>query len=503
MASGDRPRRSVRRSAAAAGAAEPQTISTRCTRRRCASSARSAPRCTTTRCCARLSAAGQAVDGTRVRWDPDFVMAQLALAPESFALTGRNPERRRPRSAAAAWSHSPVGGAAVRARPRARPARRHHRGPHRAREARPCARTLCPCCKAARPRRRTSTTTAGTSRWTTRSCAGATARSSSTAPAARRRVTVSRSRPSRRVVADALRERPMVIGIVNPNSPLVWDGLMVETLVACAEYGQPVAITPFLLAGASAPVTLAAGLVPAGRRDARRRRDGAAGPARNAVHPRLLLQRRRHAIRRTIARAAGVGPDHARRARRSRGATACRCAAAVACARASPSTPKQRPRARCRCGRPTSRAATSSCTPPAGSRAAWSRPTRSSRSTSKSSGCSSDSAKASPSTRSRSRSTPSPRSGPGGLFLAHEHTLARFRTDVFMSPLFRSQAYPTWVKLGSSDRRRDRHRRVAQAARLLRRPRHSRRSRRRAARLRRPSDDGDRVILSATSCAGH
>jgi trimethylamine--corrinoid protein Co-methyltransferase len=39
--------------------------------------------------------------------------------------------------------------------------------------------------------------------------------------------------------------------------------------------------------------------------------------------------------------------------------------------------------------------------------------------------------------------------GPGGLFLAHEHTLARFRTDVFMSPLFRSQAFPTWVKLGS------------------------------------------------------
>jgi trimethylamine--corrinoid protein Co-methyltransferase len=41
--------------------------------------------------------------------------------------------------------------------------------------------------------------------------------------------------------------------------------------------------------------------------------------------------------------------------------------------------------------------------------------------------------------------------GPGGLFLAHEHTLARFRTDVFMSPLFRSQAYPTWVKLGSPE----------------------------------------------------
>ncbi|MEZ5192712.1 MAG: trimethylamine methyltransferase family protein [Nocardioides sp.] len=41
--------------------------------------------------------------------------------------------------------------------------------------------------------------------------------------------------------------------------------------------------------------------------------------------------------------------------------------------------------------------------------------------------------------------------GPGGLFLAHEHTLARFRTDVFMSPLFRSQAHPTWAKLGSPE----------------------------------------------------
>jgi trimethylamine--corrinoid protein Co-methyltransferase len=39
--------------------------------------------------------------------------------------------------------------------------------------------------------------------------------------------------------------------------------------------------------------------------------------------------------------------------------------------------------------------------------------------------------------------------GPGGLFLAHEHTLQHFRAESFMSPLFRSQAHPTWVKLGS------------------------------------------------------
>ena len=53
------------------------------------------------------------------------------------------------------------------------------------------------------------------------------------------------------------------------------------------------------------------------------------------------------------------------------------------------------------------------------------------------------------STRASSPSTRSPSVGPGGLFLAHEHTLARFRTDVFMSPMFRSQAYPTWVRQGS------------------------------------------------------
>ncbi len=38
-----------------------------------------------------LEAAGQDVDGTIVRLDPDFVLEQAALAPESFTLHGRNP----------------------------------------------------------------------------------------------------------------------------------------------------------------------------------------------------------------------------------------------------------------------------------------------------------------------------------------------------------------------------------------------------------------------------
>ena len=50
------------------------------------------------------------------------------------------------------------------------------------------------------------------------------------------------------------------MGVVNPNSPLVWDGLMVDALREWAPANQPVIVTPFLLAGATAPVSIAGGL---------------------------------------------------------------------------------------------------------------------------------------------------------------------------------------------------------------------------------------------------
>jgi trimethylamine--corrinoid protein Co-methyltransferase len=58
----------------------------------------------------------------------------------------------------------------------------------------------------------------------------------------------------------AIAERPVLLGVVNPNSPLVWDELMVDALLAWAEARQPVLVTPFLLAGATAPVSVAGGL---------------------------------------------------------------------------------------------------------------------------------------------------------------------------------------------------------------------------------------------------
>jgi trimethylamine--corrinoid protein Co-methyltransferase len=53
---------------------------------------------------------------------------------------------------------------------------------------------------------------------------------------------------------------PGVITIISVNSPRRFDEAMADGLVAMAEHGQPVVITPFTLMGAMAPVTLAAAL---------------------------------------------------------------------------------------------------------------------------------------------------------------------------------------------------------------------------------------------------
>ncbi len=61
--------------------------------------------------------------------------------------------------------------------------------------------------------------------------------------------------------AEGLRDRPVLLGIINTNSPLQLDIPMAEGLMAMAAHGQVNVITPFTLAGAMAPVTLAGALV--------------------------------------------------------------------------------------------------------------------------------------------------------------------------------------------------------------------------------------------------
>lgn len=60
---------------------------------------------------------------------------------------------------------------------------------------------------------------------------------------------------------DELAERPGFVTGINTNSPLVLDTAMSEGLIEMALAGQPVHVTPFTLAGAMAPATIAGAIV--------------------------------------------------------------------------------------------------------------------------------------------------------------------------------------------------------------------------------------------------
>lgn len=55
----------------------------------------------------------------------------------------------------------------------------------------------------------------------------------------------------------ALDGRPVAHCSVNVNSPLLYDGPMLESLIAFAKLGQPVLISPFVMAGVTGPTTMA------------------------------------------------------------------------------------------------------------------------------------------------------------------------------------------------------------------------------------------------------
>ncbi len=65
---------------------------------------------------------------------------------------------------------------------------------------------------------------------------------------------------SRGITVEEMAQDPGVITIISVNSPRLLDDAMGDGLIAMAEHGQPVTITPFTLMGAMTPVTLAAAL---------------------------------------------------------------------------------------------------------------------------------------------------------------------------------------------------------------------------------------------------
>ena len=58
--------------------------------------------------------------------------------------------------------------------------------------------------------------------------------------------------------SDVLEDHTVITSLINANSPLVWDATMLGAARAYAEANQATLITPFILAGAMAPVTAAA-----------------------------------------------------------------------------------------------------------------------------------------------------------------------------------------------------------------------------------------------------
>jgi trimethylamine--corrinoid protein Co-methyltransferase len=63
------------------------------------------------------------------------------------------------------------------------------------------------------------------------------------------------------VPREELWRTPVFTCIINTNSPLMLDVPMAEGLIEMARHGQAVVVTPFTLAGAMAPVTLAGAIV--------------------------------------------------------------------------------------------------------------------------------------------------------------------------------------------------------------------------------------------------
>ena len=63
------------------------------------------------------------------------------------------------------------------------------------------------------------------------------------------------------ITMEDLKSRPSLFTVVNANSPLQYDIPMLTGMMEMARYNQPVIVTPFTLAGAMAPVTIAGALV--------------------------------------------------------------------------------------------------------------------------------------------------------------------------------------------------------------------------------------------------
>lgn len=208
----------------------------------------------------RLAAAGCPVDDERVRFDPEMVAHTVALAPSEFVLRARNPDK----SLHIGGRHvvfSSVGGPAFASdlsrgrRPGTHAEQEEYLrvvqqlgvvhqeggGPFEALDLPPETRHLDLC----------------------RSLIRLLDKNWQGIALGRRRAAdcIDMAAIGLGTDRDGLLARPALLTIVNTNTPLTLDVPMAEGLTEFAEAGQAVCVTPFTLAGAMAPATLAGALV--------------------------------------------------------------------------------------------------------------------------------------------------------------------------------------------------------------------------------------------------
>jgi trimethylamine--corrinoid protein Co-methyltransferase len=205
-----------------------------------------------------FSAAGQTVDGDTVRFDPGFLRAQAALAPAAFSLRARNPQRSLD-IGGDAMIFGPVQGPPFVRRGLERrdgtledledllrlvqqteaidtPGRSMLEPNDVALDVRHLVRALAAV------------------RMTDRVWAGEASSSVAAADCLRLAGIVFGG-------DDAIAADPVLFANCNVNSPLRFDVRMLEGIIAYARAGQAVIVTPFLLMGAMAPVSVPSALV--------------------------------------------------------------------------------------------------------------------------------------------------------------------------------------------------------------------------------------------------
>ena len=205
-----------------------------------------------------LSEAGQRVEEERVRWDRAFVMEQVAKAPGTFRLRARNPER----------SLTVGDGTPVLMNVGGPPFASDLDGGRRsgtsvdhdnliklshATDVLNCVQTGAVEATDLQVEIRHMDMEYSTIRWsdkpyTTYGTSG---------PRARDGVRMAEIVHGGR---EAIEAEPALMGVVNPNSPLIWDFRMTDALSVWAEAKQPIIVTPFLLAGGTSTVSVAGAL---------------------------------------------------------------------------------------------------------------------------------------------------------------------------------------------------------------------------------------------------